>query len=124
MIPKDLCYNTMTINPYNFSQILGKNSMVQYLSRSMMLLRNILDQLDAGADGIIADTIKITNKERYKGKHALTVIRDVRYAINQYYAGKENDGTVLMVAGDFNNTGRIVKLLHWVQILLDTPPAC
>lgn len=65
--------------------------------------------LDAGADGIIADTIKITNKERYKGKHALTVIRDVRYAINQYYAGKENDGTVLMVAGDFNNTGRIVK---------------
>jgi hypothetical protein len=65
--------------------------------------------LDAGADGIIADTIKRTNKERYQGKHALSVIRDVRSAINQYYAGKENDGTVLMVAGDFNNTGRIIK---------------
>ena len=65
--------------------------------------------LDMGADGIIADTIKITNKEKYRGKHALTVIRDIRYAMNQYYAGKEYDGTVLMVAGDFNNTGRIVK---------------
>jgi len=65
--------------------------------------------LDAGSDGIIADTIKITNREKYKGKHALSVIRDVRSAINQYYAGKENDGTILMVAGDFNNTGRIVK---------------
>ena len=71
--------------------------------------RYIKPILDAGADGIIADTIKITNKGRYKGKHALTVIHDVRSAINQYYAGKENDGTVLMVAGDFNNTGRIVK---------------
>jgi hypothetical protein len=65
--------------------------------------------LDTGADGIIVDTIKITNNARYKGKHALRVICDVRYAINQYYAGKENDGMVLMVAGDFNNTGRIVK---------------
>lgn len=65
--------------------------------------------LDTGADGVIADTIKITNNARYKGKHALRVIRDVRYAINQYYAGRENDGIVLMVAGDFNNTGRIVK---------------
>ena len=71
--------------------------------------RYIEPLLDAGADGIIADTIKITNKSKYKGKHAITVIHDVRCAINQYYAGKENDGTVLMVAGDVNNTGRIVK---------------
>jgi hypothetical protein len=71
--------------------------------------RYIGSLLDAGADGIIADTVKITNKERYQGKHAITVIHNVRCAINQYYAGKENDGTLLMVAGDLNNTGRIVK---------------
>ncbi len=71
--------------------------------------RYIGSLLDAGADGIIADTVKITNKERYQGKHAVTVIHKVRCAINQYYAGKENDGTLLMVAGDLNNTGRIVK---------------
>jgi hypothetical protein len=71
--------------------------------------RYIESLLDAGADGIIADTVKITNKERYQGKHAVTVIHNVRCAINQYYAGKENDGTLLMVAGDLNNTGRIVK---------------
>lgn len=71
--------------------------------------RYIESLLDAGADGIIADTVKITNKGRYQGKHAVTVIHNVRCAINQYYAGKENDGTLLMVAGDLNNTGRIVK---------------
>ena len=65
--------------------------------------------LDAGVDAVIADTIKITNKEKYKGKHATAVIHDVRCAINQYYAGKENDGALLLVAGDLNNTGRIVK---------------
>lgn len=65
--------------------------------------------LDAGADGIIVDTIKIANKERYRDRHAIKIIHDVRYAINQYYAGKENDGTVLVVAGDLNNTGKIVK---------------
>jgi len=65
--------------------------------------------LDAGVDVVIADTIKLTNKEKYKGKHATAVIHDVRCAINQHYAGKENDGALLMVAGDLNNTGRIVK---------------
>jgi hypothetical protein len=66
--------------------------------------------LDVGADGIVVDTIKITNQqERYKGKHAITVIHDVRRAINQYYTGKENDGAILVAAGDFNDTGRIVK---------------
>jgi hypothetical protein len=65
--------------------------------------------LDVGVDAVIADTIKLTNKEKYKGKHATAVIHDVRGAINQYYAGKENDGALLLVAGDLNNTGRIVK---------------
>jgi hypothetical protein len=65
--------------------------------------------LDAGADGIIANTIKITNKSKYKEMHAIKVIHDIRCAIDHYYAGKENDGTVLIVAGDVNNTGRIVR---------------
>jgi len=65
--------------------------------------------LDAGADGIIANTITITNKSKYKEMHAIKVIHDIRCAIDQYYAGKENDGTVLIVAGDVNNTGRIVR---------------
>ena len=65
--------------------------------------------LDVGVDAVIADTIKLTNREKYKGKHATAVIHDVRCAINQYYAGKENDGALLLVAGDLNNTGRIVK---------------
>jgi len=65
--------------------------------------------LDAGADGIIANTIKIINKSKYKEKHAIKVIHDIRCAINQYYAGEENDGAVLVVAGDVNNTGGIVK---------------
>ena len=65
--------------------------------------------LDAGADGIIANTIKIINKSKDKEMHAIKVIHDIRCAINQYYTGKENDGTVLIVAGDVNNTGRIVR---------------
>ena len=65
--------------------------------------------LDAGADGIIANTIKIKNKSKFKEMHAIKVIHDIRRAINQYYAGKENDGAVLIVAGDVNNTGRIVR---------------
>lgn len=66
--------------------------------------------LDVGADGIVVDTIKITNQQgKYKGKHAITVIHDVRHSINQYYTGKENDGAILVAVGDFNNTGRIVK---------------
>jgi hypothetical protein len=65
--------------------------------------------LDAGADGIIANTVKIKNKSKYKEMHAIKVIHDIRRAINQYYAGKENDGAVLIVAGDVNNTGRIVR---------------
>ena len=67
--------------------------------------------LDVGADGVVVDTIKITNQQgKYKGKHAITVIHDVRRTINQYYTGKENDGAILVAAGHFNNTGRIVKV--------------
>ena len=65
--------------------------------------------LDAGADGIIANTIKIINNSKNREMHAIKVIHDIRGAINRYYAGKENDGTVLIVAGDVNNTGRIVR---------------
>ena len=66
--------------------------------------------LDLGADGVIADTIKITNQqEKYKRKHAITVIHDLRGAIDKYYAGKENDGAILVAIGDFNDVGRIVK---------------
>ena len=39
--------------------------------------------LDAGADGIIANTIKITNKSKYKEMHAIKVIHDIRCAIDQ-----------------------------------------
>jgi hypothetical protein len=65
--------------------------------------------LDGGADGIIANTIQIINKSKDTQMHAIKVIHDIRCAINQYYAGKENDGAVLVVAGDVNNTGKIVK---------------
>ena len=72
--------------------------------------RCIKSILDLGADGIVVDTVKITNQQgKYKGKHAIAVIHDVRRAINQYYTGKENDGAMLVAAGDSNNTGRIVK---------------
>jgi len=65
--------------------------------------------LDAGADGIIANTVKIINNSKDKEMHAIKVIHDIRCAINQYYAGKENDGTVLIVTGDVNDTGRIIR---------------
>jgi hypothetical protein len=65
--------------------------------------------LNMNADGIIIDTIKITNKEKYKGKHALSLIYNIRSIINQFYKGKKNDGAVLIAAGDFNDVGKIVK---------------
>ncbi|HXT83394.1 MAG TPA: hypothetical protein VN704_03540 [Verrucomicrobiae bacterium] len=65
--------------------------------------------LNMNADGIIIDTIKITNKEKYKGKHALFLIYNIRSIINQFYKGKKNDGTILIAAGDFNDVGKIVK---------------
>ena len=71
--------------------------------------RYIEPLLDAGADGIIANTIKIISKSKDNEIHAIKVIHDIRCAINEYYAGKENDGAVLVVAGDVNNTGKIVK---------------
>ncbi|HEY6535941.1 MAG TPA: hypothetical protein VIY08_09145 [Candidatus Nitrosocosmicus sp.] len=65
--------------------------------------------LNMNADGIIIDTIKITNKEKYKGKHALSLIYDIRSIINQFYKGKKNDGAILVAAGDFNDVGKIIK---------------
>lgn len=65
--------------------------------------------LNMNADGIIIDTIKITNKEKYKGKHALSLIYNIRSIINQFYKGKKNDGAILIAAGDFNDVGKIVK---------------
>ena len=65
--------------------------------------------LNMNADGIIIDTIKITNKEKYKRKHALSLIHDVRSIMNQFYKGKKNDGVILIAAGDFNDVGKIVK---------------
>jgi hypothetical protein len=65
--------------------------------------------LDAGADGLFVDTKIITAGRRYEGKHAMAVIRDARSAIDNYYKGKVNDGAVLVVAGDVNSTGNIIK---------------
>jgi hypothetical protein len=68
--------------------------------------------LDSKVDGIIVDTEKVTkNNERYKGKHAIAVICDARNAINRYYKGKEESGdnTILVIAGDVNSAGKIVK---------------
>lgn len=73
--------------------------------------------LDEGADGIIVDTEKVTKKnERYRGKHAIAVIYDARNAINDYYIGREeknddeeDDNAILVVAGDVNSAGKIVK---------------
>ena len=73
--------------------------------------------LDEGADGIIVDTEKVTKKnERYREKHAIAVIYDARNAINDYYIGREekndddgDDNAILVVAGDVNSAGKIVK---------------
>jgi hypothetical protein len=73
--------------------------------------------LDEGSDGIIVDTEKVTKKnERYRGKHAIAVIYDARNAINDYYIGREeknddeeDDNAILVVAGDVNSAGKIVK---------------
>jgi hypothetical protein len=80
--------------------------------------------LDAGADGLLVDGVKITttttntkdgddirnSRQRYKGKHTMRVIRDARAAIDGYcYKRKLNDGAYLVVAGDVNNSGNIVK---------------
>lgn len=67
--------------------------------------------LDSKVDGIIVDTEKVTKSGRYKGKHAIAVICDARNAINRYYKGKEESGdnTILVIAGDVNSAGKIVK---------------
>jgi hypothetical protein len=69
--------------------------------------------LEEGADGIIVDTDKVTKNERYNGRHAISVIYDARKAINYYYKGREgeddDDNAILVIAGDVNSSGKIVK---------------
>ncbi|MDH3794262.1 MAG: hypothetical protein OER78_04185 [Nitrosopumilus sp.] len=65
--------------------------------------------LELGVDGILVNTDNITKSEKYDGKHAIAVIHDARLAINEFYRGKENDGACLVVAGDVNNAGKMVK---------------
>jgi len=65
--------------------------------------------LELGADGILVNTDDITKSEKYKGKHAIAVIHDVKLSINEFYRGKENDGACLVIAGDVNNAGKMVK---------------
>ena len=65
--------------------------------------------LELGADGILVNTDNIAKSEKYKGKHAIAIIHDAKLAINEFYRGKENDGACLVVAGDVNNAGKMVK---------------
>lgn len=65
--------------------------------------------LELGVDGILVNTDNITKSEKYKGKHAIAVIYDAKLAISEFYRGKENDGACLVVAGDVNNAGKMVK---------------
>jgi len=65
--------------------------------------------LESGVDGILINTEKITNGEKYAEKHAISVIHDARETINEFYQGRENDGAFLMVTGDMDSTGKIVK---------------
>jgi len=65
--------------------------------------------LELGIDGILVNTENITKSKRYNGKHAIAVIHDARLAINEFYRGKENDGACLVVAGDVNNAGKMIK---------------
>jgi hypothetical protein len=65
--------------------------------------------LELGIDGILVNTDDITKSEKYKGKHAIAVIHDAKSAMNEFYRGKENDGACLVVAGDVNNAGKMVK---------------
>lgn len=65
--------------------------------------------LELGVDGILVNTNNIIKSKKYAGKHAITVIRDAKLAIDEFYRGKENDGACLVVTGDVNNAGKIVK---------------
>jgi hypothetical protein len=67
------------------------------------------DLLKLGVDGILVNTDNITKGKKYDGKHAIAVIHDAKLAINQFYRGKETDGACLVVAGDVNSAGKIVK---------------
>jgi Conserved region in glutamate synthase len=88
--------------------------------------------LNTGIDGIIVDTEKVKKRnEIYKTKHAIAVIRDTRNTLNEYskMANKKNGSNshhdcynnndikcchvthevTLVIAGDVNTTGKIIK---------------
>ena len=65
--------------------------------------------LEIGVDGFLADTKKITESTEYSNKHAISVIHDIRSVINKFYQGKESDGACLIIAGDLDSTGKIIK---------------
>jgi hypothetical protein len=88
--------------------------------------------LNTGIDGIIVDTEKVKKRnEIYKTKHAIAVIRDTRNALNEYskMVNKKNGSNshhdcynnndikcchvthevTLVIAGDVNTTGKIIK---------------
>lgn len=65
--------------------------------------------LKAQTDAILINTDKITKTEKFKGRHAISVIRTAKKAIYEFYKGKEGDGASLIVAGDVNNSGKIIK---------------
>ncbi len=69
----------------------------------------IHELLKSGVDGILVNTEKITKSRKYTEKHAISVIHDARETINEFYQGKENDGASLIVTGDMDSTGKIVK---------------
>ena len=89
--------------------------------------------LDTGIDGIIIDTEKVKKQnEIYKTKHAIAIIHDTRNALNEYskIVNKKNRSNLyqdciiiiiikrvimevaevtLVIAGDVNTTGKIIK---------------
>jgi hypothetical protein len=69
--------------------------------------------LDAGVDGIFVDTERITKNSVDGKRHAIAIIRELRYAINSYYnkIRKNNDGVSLIVSGNVNSSGNIAKAI-------------
>jgi hypothetical protein len=63
--------------------------------------------IDVGVDGILVDSEKINKGERYRGKHAISIIHNASRLINSY----NGQDTNLIVAGNVNNAGMIVKAI-------------
>lgn len=102
---------------------------------SKIFPKYINEILDIGVDGIIVDTEKVKKlNETYKNKHAIAVIHDARNALNEYSkkvnkknrfnsykeynnnnnyydieSRHETSDVALVIAGDVNTTGKIIK---------------